>query len=379
VKWPAGFRSAGVHAGIKGNDEPDLGLIVADTPGVWAGTFTRNAAAAAPVHRSRARLGSPLRAVVVNSGNANACTGSAGFDAVDATAAAAAAALGCTADQIGVASTGPIGRPLPVALVVDGIPSALDRLDSDVESFARAIMTTDTRLKVEEERAGAARVVGVAKGAAMLAPNMATMLAFLATDARASVGELQVALDAAVSRSFDRISIDACESTNDSVFCLASGIVDAERDELGRALAKVCARLARAMVEDAEGASKVVVVRVEGAASEEAAALLGRAVAASNLWSAAAYGADPNWGRVLAAMGAVDRSLDPSAVQLGIGGIPLFDRGEPVPAGLEDAARAMRGPEFEVVCRVGSGSGAATILTCDLTPDYVKLNAEGTT
>jgi glutamate N-acetyltransferase/amino-acid N-acetyltransferase len=213
----------------------------------------------------------------------------------------------------------------------------------------------------------------------MLAPNMATMLAFLATDARVPEGELQDLLNIAVGRSFDRISVDACESTNDSVFCLSSGAVDVATVELAGAIEAVCTSLARAMVEDAEGASKVIAVHVEGAASEQAAVSMGRSVAASSLWRAAAYGADPNWGRILAAMGSVDRSLDLDEIELSIAGVEVFRRGEPIVAAGSEAAEGMKGSRFDVVCRVGTGPGAATVLTTDLTPDYVKLNAEGST
>jgi glutamate N-acetyltransferase/amino-acid N-acetyltransferase len=368
-----------VSAGIKKGGGLDVGVIVCDRPAAWAGAFTKNAAAAASVQWCRSRLDGPMRAIVVNSGNANACTGEEGIHAVTVTAEAAAASIGCDVEQIGIASTGPIGIPLPVSTLVASIPAAVAALDPDVETFARSIMTTDTRIKSATARAGAATVVGVAKGAAMLAPNMATMLAFIATDARVDGQALQRLVSAAVSRSFDRISVDACESTNDSVFCLASGAVDATTADLGDALDDVCAQLARAMVEDAEGASKVIAVHVEGADTEDAAVSLGRAVAASNLWRAAAYGSDPNWGRVLAALGALDRSMDLRSVDIAIAGVDVFRQGEPIPHALGEAARGMAADEFDVVCRVGPGPGAATVLTSDLTPDYVKLNAEGST
>lgn len=379
MRWPQGFRSAGVHAGIKKEGDLDLGVILCDRPTVWAGTFTKNAAAAACVEWSRDRLSGPLRAVVVNSGNANACTGWRGAEAVSLTAEAAAEAIGCPPGEIGVASTGPIGIPLDASVLVRSIPTALREMDGDVQSFARAIMTTDTRIKTVEAQAGAARVVGVAKGAAMLAPNMATMLAFVATDARVDAAELRAILDSSVAHSFDRVSVDACESTNDSVFCLASGVVDVARDVLGTAIGAVCKDLAREMVADAEGASKVIAITVGGAPTEEAAVSLGRAVAASGLWRAAAYGADPNWGRIMGALGAADRSIDVAAVDIAIAGVKVCTGGEPIEDALVEAAERMTGAEFEVLCTVGAGPGAATILSSDLTPDYVKLNAEGST
>lgn len=374
---PVGFRSAGVAAGIKPGGALDLGLIVADAPVRWAGTFTRNGAAAACVGWCRDALGAPVRAIVVNSGNANACTGSAGEAAVHTTAEAVAEQIGCPPEQVLVASTGTIGIPLPVEKLVGAVPDAFGSLSDDSGAFSRSIMTTDTAIKTSMASAGEATVVGIAKGAAMLAPNMATMLAFITTDA-AAPGDLQGWLDDAVRVSFDRITVDACESTNDSVFLLSSGIVATTREELGRAIAEVCRDLAEQMVRDAEGGSKFVRIQVTGAETDDDAAALGRAVAASSLWRAAAGGGDPNWGRVLAAMGAIDRSLTVDEVTLAIGPETLFDRGEPC-GSLEAARKAMGADEFVVTCTVGTGPGSAEILSCDLTTDYVTLNAGGTT
>ena len=379
VTWPAGVTSAGVACGIKGAGALDLGVIVAPRPVAWAGTFTKNAAAAAPVRWCRATLGRPVRAIVVNSGNANACTGPAGDDATAATARAAADAIGCDATEVLVASTGPIGVPLPVAAIVEALPAAAGVLSSDADSFARSILTTDTRVKATVERAGGATIVGVAKGAAMLAPNMATMLAFLVTDAAVDAGSLQGTLDAAVRTSFDRISVDACESTNDSVFLLATGKAGAvDEDAFSVALTSACASLAEQIVRDAEGGSKLVRITVSGAREDEAAATLGRAVAASALWRCAVHGGDPNWGRVLSALGSVDRSLELDLVELSIGAEQVFAAGAPA-GSLEAAAKAMAADELEVSCVVGDGPGSAQILSSDLSPEYVTLNAYGTT
>jgi len=374
---PAGFRASGVAAGIKPEGALDVGLIVADEPVAWAGTFTRNAAAAACVGWCRGALGTPVRAVIVNSGNANACTGTAGEAAVRRTAEAVAIEMGCSPAQVLVASTGTIGIPLPVAKLVDSVPAAAGALSDDPEAFAHSIMTTDSAIKTSSAHAGEAIVFGVAKGAAMLAPNMATMLAFLTTDA-AVASDLQDVLDDAVRVSFDRICVDACESTNDSVFLLSSGVVPAEHDELARAVMEVCRDLAKQMVRDAEGGSKLVRIQVTGATTDGDAVTLGRAIAASSLWRAAAGGGDPNWGRVLAAMGAVDRALPVGQVTLAIGPETLFDRGEPC-GSIEAARKAMDADEFVVSCAVGTGPGAAEVLSCDLTTDYVTLNAGGTT
>lgn len=377
ISLPEGFSSAGVACGIK-PDALDLGMIVVDRPSAWAGTFTKNGAAAACVRWSRSLLLKPVRAVVVNSGNANACTGGDGDKAVKVTAEAAAATLGCSEREILVASTGPIGVRLPIEKLVAGIPVAVSALGPGVDAFSRSILTTDSKPKTSTANADGFTVSGVAKGAAMLAPNMATMLAFLITDAAVLPAALQSALTAAVSTSFDRISVDACESTNDGVFLMTSarrGPV--EQEALATAVAEVCADLAEQMVRDAEGGSKLVRIRIAGAVNEAAAVALGRSVAASALWRAAAHGADPNWGRVLSALGAADRGLDLSEVSISIGSVPVFVEGAPVQA-REAAAAAMKRDEFVVACRVGRADTAVEVLTSDLSPEYVTINATGT-
>ena len=375
VRWPEGVRSAGLHAGIKANGAPDLGVIVADDATAWAGVFTRNAAAAACVGWCRA-ADDEMRAIVVNSGNANACTGPAGNATVQATADSAAALLGCSARQVLVASTGPIGVTLDPGPIVGALPDALGHLSSEAESFARAIITTDTTTKVASYSDGC-DVVGVAKGAAMVAPGMATMLAFIATDAAVTSAELRGILGTAVDKSFNRISIDACESTNDSVFCIATGRREVDTGILARGIASVCTDLARAIALDAEGATKLVHIYVTGARDEAHAVLLGRAIAASSLWRAALHGADPNWGRVLAAMGSVDRSLRLDACRVALGAEVVFDAGSPA-GSLDAAAKTMSGDDVTMHCVVGTGPGESEILTSDLSPAYVSLNAEGT-
>lgn len=378
LTWPQGIYSAAVACGIKTTGDQDLGVIVAEQPSLWAGTFTRNASAAACVHWCRAHSTTRVKAIVVNSGNANACTGVAGEAAVEMVAAHAAKALGCSSEEILVASTGTIGIPLPTDRIITALGDLVSTTSADPSSFATAILTTDTVMKTSSASAGDATVVGVAKGAAMLAPNMATMLAFLATDATVSDVALQRVLRAAVACSFDRISVDACESTNDSVFLLSSSSVPTAETALLDAVTQVCKDLAEQMVRDAEGGSKFVRIQISGAADSAMAAGLGKAVAASALWRAAANGSDPNWGRVLSALGAHDRSLDVSNVTIAIGAETVFHLGEPV-GSLEAASKAMSGDEFTVSCVVGPGQGAAEILSSDLSPEYVKLNAETTT
>jgi glutamate N-acetyltransferase/amino-acid N-acetyltransferase len=366
-----------VAGGIKA-EGLDLGVLVADRPVEWAGTFTRNAAAAAPVLWSRALVGSKVRAVVVNSGNANACTGSSGREAVVATAGAAAEALGCRPEEVLVASTGPIGIRLPVEKLVDALPAAVNKIGEDPADFAEAILTTDSRPKTSRIAVGEATVVGVAKGAAMIAPNMATMLAFIATDAHVEDDGLYPSLRTAVGGSFDRISVDACESTNDSVFLMSTAAVEVSRDGFSSAVEAVCKDLAEQIVRDAEGGTRLVRIRIEGAETEQDAVLLGKAVAASDLWRAAVNGNDPNWGRVASALGSVARHISMSDLEISIGSELVFDKGEPC-GSLSVAAEVMSQPEFALRCVVGGGPGAAEVLSADLSRDYVALNAEGTT
>jgi glutamate N-acetyltransferase / amino-acid N-acetyltransferase len=378
MNWPTGVRSAGVSCGIKDDGALDVGVLVFDKPAVWAGTFTSNAAAAAPVTWSRALRGHPVRGLVVNSGNANACTGAGGDSATHATARTAAGVLGCTAEEILIASTGPIGVPLPVDKVAAGIPAAVTQLGADLESFARSILTTDSSIKVSAASAEGSRVVGVAKGAAMLAPNMATMLAFLVTDAPASRSALKRCLQEAVDRSFNRISVDACQSTNDSVMLFSTASeTEGEPDGLTACVQEVCAELAEQIVRDAEGGSRLVRIVVEEAGSEASAVALGQAIAASVLWRAAVHGADPNWGRIVAAMGSASPAPDLGRLTLRIGEEVVFDRGEPV-GSLETAAKWMDSDEVTVTCGLDMGEESAVVLTSDLSEEYVALNAEGT-
>jgi glutamate N-acetyltransferase / amino-acid N-acetyltransferase len=378
VRWPAGLRSAGVSSGIKPDGSLDLGLLVFDEPAVWTGTFTKNAAAAAPVTWSKQRMGHSVRGLVVNSGNANACTGSGGDAAVRATAEAAARAIGCTPTEILVASTGPIGIPLPVEKITSGIAKASGELDNDADAFARAILTTDTSVKVASGKAGSAEAMGVGKGAAMLAPNMATMLAFIVTDAAVKDGTLEEYLRPAVNRTFNRISVDACQSTNDSVLLLSTGSnPEFDPGSLATGIEEVCRDLAEQMVRDAEGGSRLVRIVVEEAGSETAAVALGHSIAASVLWRAAAHGADPNWGRIVAALGSADSGLDLSRLTVRIGDEVLFAGGEPV-GSLRTAAKWMDSDEFTVTCGLGIGEEGAVVLTSDLSEEYVALNAEGT-
>ncbi len=378
MNWPRGVTSAGAHCGIKAGEVPDVGLIVCEGAARWSGSFTRNGAAAAPVTWSRSLRGKPVSALLVNSGNANACTGPAGDATVIESVTAVARYVGCSKEEVLCASTGPIGVHLDAELLAAALPGLIDDLDGAVDPFASSILTTDTRTKLARAEVGDTAIVGVAKGAAMCAPNMATMLAFIATDADVGQTSLDGPLVAAVEESFNRISVDGCESTNDSVFLLATGAVkDVDQNAFALGLNEVCASLAEQIVRDAEGGNRLVRVQVDGAADSVSAAALARAVADSALWRAAIHGADPNWGRVLAAFGTVDRELDLDQVSLSIGSELLFDHGSPA-GSLQAAAKVMDADEFVLQCTVGTGPGGAEVLTTDLSPEYVTLNAQGT-
>ena len=414
VTAAAGFGAAGVACGLKGAGGPDLALVVGDPGTVAVGVFTTNQVVAAPVVWSRNRLASSAdaRVVVLNSGNANACTGPAGEAAVLATAERAAAELGCRADQVLVCSTGVIGVPLDAGRLTEGVGKAAGALDRSGGGLAaaEAILTTDTVAKQAGARVvGGATVGGMAKGAAMLAPELslaranlqtsgglpqATMLAVLTTDAVVEPEALRAALAAGVATTFNRITVDGAQSTNDTVLLLASGASGARVDpgDLGAAVEAVCRDLAGQMLADAEGGTKVVSVQVGGAGGVEEALAVARRVADSPLVKTAVYGGDPNWGRVLQAAGTAGVGFDPGSVRLEVAGGPgaagiespggplervlLIDRGRPTGA---DASTAMAAREVEFRLHLGGTGPWAEIRTSDLTPEYVRLNSEYTT
>ena len=404
VTAAAGFGAAGVHCGLKASGAPDLALVVGDPGTVAAGVFTTNQVVAAPVVWSRDRLAgsADARVVVLNSGNANACTGPAGPAAVLATVERAAAELGCRAEQVLVCSTGVIGVPLDVARVTDGVAKAAAALDrSGGLAAAEAIRTTDTVAKQAGARvAGGPPSAGMAKGAAMLAPELlvagahATMLAVLTTDAVAEPEVLRAALAAGTATTFNRITVDGAQSTNDTVLLLASGASGARPDpgDLAGAVRAVCHDLAGQMLADAEGGTKVVSVQVGGAAGEAEALAVARRVADSPLVKAAVYGGDPNWGRVLQAAGTAGVGFDPGLARLEVAGGPgaagieppagplervlLVSQGRPTGA---DASAAMAAREIEVRLHLGGTGPWAEVRTSDLTPEYVRLNSEYTT
>ena len=376
-----GFRAAGVAAGLKSTGKPDVALVVNDGPEhVAAGVFTSNRVVAAPVVWSRQALADGVaHAVVLNSGGANACTGPEGFLDTHVTAERTSEALGVSAGDVVVCSTGLIGMRLPMDKLLPGVESAVAALDAaGGDSAAAAIMTTDTVPKTAVAEGDGWVVGGMAKGAGMLAPGLATMLCVLTTDAVVTAEDADAALRAATGRTFDRVDSDGCMSTNDSVVLLSSGAsgVRADQDELAAALTEVCASLARQLVADAEGASHDIAVHVVGASDETAAVAVARAVTRSNLFKAAVFGNDPNWGRVLSAVGTVPPEVAPYdalTLDVSINGVQVCRAGG-VGEGRELVDLASQ-REVHVEIDLHAGDAAATVWTNDLTHDYVHENS----
>jgi glutamate N-acetyltransferase/amino-acid N-acetyltransferase len=376
-----GFRAAGVAAGLKRSGGLDLALVVSDTPASAAGVFTGHRAAAAPVHVSRERLaGGVAQVIVVNAGCANAVTGARGRRDAEAMAAEAAAAIGVDPGLALVCSTGKIGNFLPMDRVSLGIAEAAGRLGTDDLSAADAILTTDTRRKTAALSHDAGwRLGGMAKGAGMISPDMATMLAFITTDAVVAPDVLQKALTAAVNDSFNAITVDGECSTNDTVLVLANGAsgVTPSADDVAAALGSVCGSLARAIVADGEGATKFVRVSVKGARTPEEARRAARSVAESPLVKCALFGEDANWGRVAAALGKTDVGLDLDVLSIAMGGVTLFDRGQPVVGDAEARAHdGLTAHEISIDCDLAVGDASGEILTTDFSHGYVDINAE---
>ncbi|MFN8421987.1 MAG: bifunctional glutamate N-acetyltransferase/amino-acid acetyltransferase ArgJ [Anaerolineae bacterium] len=401
VTTPAGFRAAAATAGLKASGAPDIAFIVSDVDASAAGVFTRNAFAAAPVRLDRAALtasGGRARAVVANSGNANAVTGPAGDAAALAMQRAAAAFVGCPSDRVLVLSTGVIGVPLDVAKVERGIRAAGAALAPDGgAAAARAIMTTDTRPKTAARRVhltgGTVTIGGIAKGAGMIHPDMATLLAVVTTDVVRDAADLAADLTAAVDGSFNRISIDGDTSTNDSVIALANGAsgigVRTAEDEAvwTAALTDLCQDLARQIVRDGEGVRKLVAITVVGAADDADARRAAGTIATSPLVKTAFAGGDPNWGRIVAAAGRSGAAVDAARVALSFAAgehdgpgapSPLVVLADGLPTRYDESAAAaiLAGDAFRVRLDLGLGGGAATVWTGDLTAEYVRINAD---
>ncbi len=384
-----GFRAAGVVAGIKKNGRKDLGLIACDGPASVAGLFTRNRVQAAPVILDRERVGNGVcRAVIVNSGNANCCTGADGYQNAVRMARAAAIGLGVSEEQVLVASTGVIGEPLPVERIERALPSLLEALSSEgVADFAEAIMTTDRVPKVVSRQmeidGRSVTLTGVAKGAGMIRPDVATMLCFLMTDGRASAEPLKDMLSTGAERSFNRVTVDGDTSTNDTILILANGRsnVDLEpaaaREAFQTMLDEVMLALAKWVVKDAEGSNKLVEIRVVGAAADAEARAMADTIAHSPLVKTALFGEDANWGRILAAAGRSGAALDPGRVDIYIGPVQMVSNGIGCGQAAEAAATGvLKTDEFSITVDLHLGTGRASVYTCDLSIDYVKINAD---
>ncbi len=393
IEQVKGFQVAGVHCGLKEDGALDFALIVSDRPCTAAAIFTTNKVKAAPVLVDMELLklnNTHIRAVAVNTKCANACTGEQGIANANATAKLTAETLGVGADEVIVMSTGVIGTQLPMDKIAQGIHAASDSLGDDWNAAARAIMTTDTRPKMASVTVTTAdgkqyHIAGIAKGAGMIAPNMATMLGFIVTDAVLDPLKAGDDLFVAADQTFNRIVVDGDTSTNDSVFLLANGasgvtISADDRDQFVDALAGVARRLAQSIVRDGEGATKFITLHVTGAPSDEAARRIANTIGTSPLVKTAFYGGDANWGRIVAAAGRSGIELDPLKLRLWFSAddqsdkLLLFAEGVPTHYSEAEATALVKAPEVVVTLDCGMGEGAATIWTCDLSHDYVSIN-----
>jgi len=403
-KIPTGFSFSGLHCGIKPDGAPDLALILSETPCATAALFTQNRFVAAPVQYDRQLLAqnpAGVRAVLINSGNANAVTGAEGLAATRRSATTCEAASDLPPGSTFVMSTGVIGVPLPVERIETTLPDlycSLSPTTAGLHAAATAIMTTDTRPKVAVERGEIdgvqVTVAGIAKGAGMIHPNMATMLSVITTDVAISTDLLDLALRRAAGRSFNRISIDGDTSTNDTVVALANGLAgNALIEGEGPAceafcdlLAQVAVALAQAIVRDGEGATKFVTIQVSGLETDADAHRVANAIATSPLVKTAIYGSDANWGRILAAAGRSGVAFDPMAAELSITGgeqndamlppLHLVSNGAPLSFSEAESARRFAQPDLLIDLRLGTGLGQATVWTCDLSHEYVTINGE---
>ena len=390
---PRGFRFAAMNCGLRKAPNLDLGLIIADEEVAAAGVFTQNLVQAAPVVLCRRHLqkaGSRMRAVIVNSRNANCATGEAGMAASESTAQAVARELGCDAEQVFVSSTGVIGLPLRVERILQAVPALVKMADRTVEGFGgftRAIMTTDTRPKWAASRCTLSgrtiRLLGCTKGAGMIHPNMATMLAYITTDAAISPAFLQRALNQVVGGTFNSITVDGDTSTNDTLLALASGAggnraitrPDADYRRFLAALENVCRSLALQIVADGEGATRVIEIDVRGAANDEAARQIASTIAGSSLVKTMFAGADPNWGRILAAAGRAGVKFDPRRADIYLAGVLTCRAGVEHPFSENRVHNRMLRDFVPVRVELGMGKGRACVWTCDFTSDYVHINA----
>ncbi len=387
---PRGFRAAGVASGLKASGK-DLALIASNRPGAAAGVFTTNQVQAAPIHVNREHLAdNTAQAIVINSKNANACTGKPGLADARQTAREVARELDIAPENVLVNSTGVIGVPLPMEKIRAGIPAAVRELRGDGwEDASEAIMTTDTvpkRASAQIRLGGrTVTICGIAKGSGMIAPDMATMLGFVATDAAVDPGRLETCLRKAVEQSFNCITVDGDTSTNDTVLLLANGaacdrsLSASEVESFQTGLNAVCGSLARQIARDGEGATKLITIRVTGATSAQNARTIGLSVGNSSLVKTAVFGRDPNWGRILCAIGYAGVPVEPENVSVSMAGIPIYGKGGGLPFDSEAATQALSATDVEIEIDLGQGEANTTIYTCDLTYDYIRINAEYTT
>lgn len=383
-----GFRAAGLHCGIK-RKKKDIALVVSEIPGSAAGVFTQNQVKAAPVIVCQERVkGGSLQAILVCSGNANACTGERGLKNAYALTQIAGQELGIPENTVAATCTGVIGVQLPMDVIEAGIQQIAETVSEDgYNDAAEAIMTTDTITKqvaFEVEIGGCSvRIGGMAKGSGMIHPNMATMLAFITTDAKISASALQAALSVSVDTSFNMISVDGDTSTNDSVLAIANGMSGCpeimpgtpDYEAFGAALDAVCIELAKMVVSDGEGASKLIEINVNGARSDQDACLIAKAIATSNLVKTAVFGEDANWGRIVCATGYSGAQIDPDLVDVRIGSIKMCENGQGLQFDEGFASEILREREIVIQVDLKLGEGRARVWTCDLTYDYVKINA----
>jgi len=384
-----GFSFSGVVSGLKKNGQKDLGLIYSEVPAGVAGVFTKNRVQAAPVILDRDRIKKGLcRAVIVNSGSANCCTGDQGMKDAISEAKLAADELNISDELVFVASTGVIGKPLALDKIKSAVPELIKSLyPGGINDFAQAIMTTDTVPKIVSRNGNIGgsgfNITGVAKGAGMICPDMATMLCFVCTDAAVSPDYLKEVLLSSVEKSFNRITIDGDTSTNDTVLVMANGVSGAsvksrsEKEYFRRLLDEVLMALAKMVVKDGEGATKLVDVIVKGAGSDSDAEIIARTIANSNLVKTALFGEDANWGRILAAAGRAGVVFDPGLVNISFDDVLMVKSG----MGCGDAAekkatKVLKKPEFAITIDLKKGKGTASVLTCDFSIDYVKINAD---
>ena len=391
IVTPQGFKAAGLHCGLKKTDRNDLGVIVCDVPAVAAAVYTTNLIQAAPLKVTRESLqDGKLRAIVVNSGNANACTGKQGEEDAYTMRANTAAQFGLNDNDVAVASTGVIGELLKMDRVTSGIaglPARLSGGSEGAESFSQAILTTDLVTKeacvTVQVNGTKVTIAGAAKGSGMIHPNMATMLGFMTTDAVIGQEALQLLLRQTTNLTFNMITVDGDTSTNDMLVAMASGLAGhdvlkpehPDWDAFAAGFHYVCQQLAKAIARDGEGASRLIEVRVDGAESDDDAQAIAKTIIGSSLVKSAVFGADANWGRIIAAVGRAGRPVNPETVDIAIGPISVLEQSRPV-AFDEDAALVyLQGDTVDIDVKLHIGNGSATAWGCDLTYDYVRINA----